>query len=137
MPRMRTGSQASGFIWYGIAGSSGGGGHLRRPAVRLTSKLTAPAVERVVEDEAVPQHLMVVLEARAQAERDGEQPRRLRRQVEPLGVRAADDAGELVERGIVQSVLGEEGVEAAALADMRELDPRHVVRGGAGLLGDR
>src|SRR5215217_1747912 len=134
MPRMRAGSQASGFIWYGIAGSSGGGGHLRRPAVRLTSKLTAPAVERVVEDEAVPQHLVVVVEARAQAERDGEQPRRLRCQVEPLGVRTPNDPGELVKRRIIQPVLGKEGIEAAPLADMRELDFRHVVGNGASLL---
>ena len=85
----------------------------------------------------MPQHLVVVLEARAQAQRDGEQPRRLRRQVEPLGVRAADDRGELVERRIVEPVLREERIEAAPLADVRELDPRHVVGDGAGLLGDR
>src|SRR5688500_18175628 len=121
MPRTRAGSQASGFIWYGIAGSSGGSGHLGRPAVGLALQLAAPAVQRAVAHEAVPQLLVVVLEARAQAERDGEEPRRLRRQVEPLGVRTPDDAGELVERGIVQPELGRERVEAAPLADVREL----------------
>src|SRR3954469_17446925 len=76
--------------------SGGSGGHLRRPAVGLAFQLAAPAVERVVEHEAVPQHLVVVAEARPQTERDSEEPRRLWRQVEPLGIRTADDPGELV-----------------------------------------
>src|SRR5215212_469273 len=117
----------------GISGSSGG--HPGRPAVGLAFQLAAPAVERVVEHEAVPQHLVVVAEARPQAERDGEEPGRLGRQVEPLGIRAADDPGELVECRIVQPVLRQERVEAAPLAHVRELDPRHVVGNGAGLFG--
>src|SRR5918996_2793229 len=102
--------------------------HLGWPAVRLALELAAPAVERVVEHEAVAQHLEVVLEARAQAQRDGEQPSRLRGQVEALGVGATHDARKFMERRLLQTVLGEERIEAAALADMAKLNARHVER---------
>src|SRR5918999_5183185 len=114
MPLIRAGSQARGFISYVVANRSGG--HLGWPAVRFALELAAPAVERVVKHEAMVQHLEVVLEARAQTQRDGEQPSRLRREIEALSIGAPHDAGELMERRLLQPVLGEERVEAAALA---------------------
>src|SRR5919106_2902763 len=86
------------------------GGHLGWPAVRLALEFAAPAVERVVEHEAVAQHLEVILKARAQAERDGEQPSRLRGEVEALGVGAAHDAREFMERRLLQPVFGEKRI---------------------------
>ena len=64
--------------------------------------VAAPGVERVVHHHAVFEHLVVVREVGRQAERDREQARRLRRQVEPGGVGAAHDQRERVERRVLR-----------------------------------
>src|SRR6478609_3141921 len=65
--------------------------HLGRPGVRLADQMAAPGVERVVQDHAVLQHLVVVGVDVAEAQRDREQAVALRRKVEPRGVGASHD----------------------------------------------
>src|SRR5262245_5802099 len=110
--------------------------HLGRPVVRLADQMTTPGVERVVHHQAMAQHLLVVLVDVAKAQGYREQAGRLRRQVEPRGIGAAHDLGELVEARRVELVLGEEGVEAALVADMAELHARDVIGNRAALFGD-
>jgi len=72
-----------------------------------------------------------------EAERDGEQTRRLRRELQPRGVGAAHNQCQRVQRGTLDTVNLQEGVEAAQFAIVRErLGARDVVRGGPGLGGD-
>jgi hypothetical protein len=72
-----------------------------------------------------------------QPERHGEQPRRLRGEVERAGVGAAHDRREAVERRIAQAVPADERVEAALAAAVRVLDVGHVVRRRAVRGGER
>src|SRR5262249_15972980 len=54
----------------------------RRPVVRFALAALAPREERIVHDHARTEHLVVVGEHLREAERDREEPGRLRRQVE-------------------------------------------------------
>ena len=65
---------------------------------------------------------MIVREVPGEAERDRQKPGCLRRQIQPFGIRPANDHRELLEVGISQLVFFEEGVEAAPGPVMRELD---------------
>src|SRR5439155_2717327 len=71
------------------------------------------------------------------AERDPLEDGRLGRQVMPRGIGAADNRRQGGQRRIVEPVLFEEGVEAALLADVAELDTGDVIGDGAGLGGRR
>jgi hypothetical protein len=73
---------------------------------------------------------VVVREIPGQSLRDREQPGRLRREVEPAGVRPAHDEREPLQRGVVQPELRKKGVEAAELALVAELHVGDVIGGG-------
>src|SRR5215469_8023113 len=90
----------------------------RRPVMRLALEPRAPGIERVVHHHAVAQHLVVIGEDVREAERERIEAGRLRREVEPRGVGAANDNRKLLQRRVLQLVFREEGIEAAALADM-------------------
>ena len=76
---------------------------------------------------------MVVGEIGGQTEGEREQPRGLRREFETRCIGAAYDQRERAERGVLDVVDLEEGIEAAQLAVMRErLGAGDVVRGRAG-----
>jgi hypothetical protein len=62
------------------------------------------------------QHLLVVLVQLRETLRECEQARRLRREVQAVGVGAAHDRGQSLQRRIVQSEGGKQRVEAAKLA---------------------
>jgi hypothetical protein len=66
--------------------------------------------------------LVVVGVAGRKLERNREQSRRLRRQIEPRCIGAANDRRTLDERGIVEREFGQEGVEAAQIADLADFD---------------
>src|SRR4051812_48797337 len=55
----------------------------------------------------------------------------------PVGVRAANDGGQQVERGVAQREILDERIEAAALAAVRHMRARDVVWHGIALLGLR
>jgi hypothetical protein len=86
--------------------------------VCLRAELGAPEVERVIEHETVPQHLVIVDEARAQAERCRQQAGRLRCEIRPLGVGATDEPGEFLQSRLAEVVIREEAVEAATIPAM-------------------
>src|SRR5947209_6827236 len=79
---------------------------------------------------------MVVGENARQPERDSQQPRALRRDIEPVSVRAPHDPRELVECRLPQLVLLEKSIEAAEWTIVGQLDALDVVGNGAGLPGD-
>jgi len=108
----------------------------KRNALHLVLGARAPGVQRVVHRHAVPEHLVVVGEAGRQPERQRHQPGRLRGEVRAVGVRAAHDHGERLERRVAQAVAVDEGVKAAAAADVRELDVGDVVGNRRALLRD-
>jgi len=62
----------------------------------------APAEQRVVHHQAVLQHLVVVREQGGEAEGNGEQACRLRRQIQPRGIGAAYDRGEPIEAALAR-----------------------------------
>ena len=55
----------------------------------------------------------------------------MRGEIERRRVRGADDSGELIERRVAELVPPDEGIEAALRADVRIVDIRDVVGGGA------
>jgi len=56
--------------------------------MRLRLSMRGPGVERIVNDKAVLQHLVIVWAEIAQTHGDGQETGRLRREVMPVGVRA-------------------------------------------------
>src|SRR5690242_19839523 len=72
----------------------------RIPGVDLVLAALAPRVERVVHHHAVLEHLVVVRVLPREPQRDCREAARLRREIQPRGVRAAHDDCELRERGI-------------------------------------
>ena len=60
----------------------------------------------------------------------------LRREVESRGVGAAHDYCELLQGRVIEAVLREEGIEAALLADVTQLDAGDVVGNRTGFPGD-
>jgi hypothetical protein len=69
----------------------------RVPAVAFPGQRPAPRVEGVVNDEAGPQKRLVVADVGAEAEGDGEQPRRLGRAIEGIRVPRPNDPGEFLQ----------------------------------------
>jgi len=90
--------------------------------VCLVLQSGAPGVEGVVHDEPVTQHLVVVSYGRGEAERNGIEACGLRGQVEPRRVARARWWPTATKR-VFELILLEEGVEAAELADMGQLNP--------------
>src|ERR1051325_7068643 len=105
--------------------------------MRLAARLATPRVKRVVHDEAMAQLLVVVGKQARQPKRDRQEPRRLRSEVESRRVSRPDDRGDRVDGRILDAVLLDERVEAAARTDVRQLDPLYVVRNRAELGGLR
>lgn len=69
------------------------------------------------------QHLVVVGKTVRQPQRDRIETGRLRGEVEPRRVGAPDDGRQLLQSRLIQPVLGEESVETALLANVRQPDP--------------
>src|SRR6185369_6437997 len=99
----------------------------RVPRMRFAARMTAPSIQRIVDHHAVFQHLVVVAIQVRQPERNRQQPWGLWRQVGPRRIGASHDNGELGERRIIEAILAQERIETAQLADMAQLDVRHVV----------
>src|SRR5438445_6614102 len=111
--------------------------HRGWPAMRLCLAARGPGIERVIDDEAVLQHFVVVRRQVSQAHGDREQPSGLRGEVMAVGVGAAHDFGDCNDGGIAgQIVSGDECVKAAALADMREFHARHIIGRRTRFLGN-
>lgn len=107
-----------------------------RPVVSLRLEVSAPPVERVVDDHPIAQHLVVIREIGRETKRDGEQPSGLWGQVMSRGVGTADDLGEMLQGRIGEPILVQKGIEGAKFTDVAELDARHVIGDRTGLLGD-
>src|SRR3546814_1312520 len=82
--------------------------------------------ERVVERHAALQHRLVAVVDRREAERHREQAGGLRGKIEPGGVGAPHDLRQPQERRVAEAEARDEGIEAAGLAVVRELDIRDV-----------
>src|SRR6478736_3455808 len=91
---------------------------LYRPIMRLSRRVAAPAVERIVEKHAGFELRQVLGEHTRQTERGGEQARGFRRKVRPRRVGAAHNHRQPVERLGVQTELLDHHVEGAKLAVM-------------------
>ncbi len=81
------------------------------------------------------EHCVIVGEIDLEPLRDGEQALRLRRKVGTARIGAADDQGEAIDRRIRDAISLDEGIEAAELTMMTELDVRDVVWCRADVLG--
>jgi hypothetical protein len=95
--------------------------------VCLILKMCTPGIERVVHEEPVAEHLVIVRDRRGKAERNGIEPSALRRKIESRGVSAPDDQRQALQAEIGQLVFGDKGIEAAPLPDMAQLHIRNVV----------
>jgi len=93
----------------------------------LGARFAQPRVQRIVDDEAMTQLLVVVVEHPGQAQRYRQQSGALRLQIESLRIGASNDPRELGKRGISQFVLGEECIKTAEWAVVRQLDTCYVV----------
>jgi hypothetical protein len=96
--------------------------------VRFSSNVTTPCEECIVDDESVLELLVIVAVVVREPERDREQSRCLRSEIQARSIRAAHDERELMQRGIVDFVFREQRVEAAQRPFVRELDTLDVER---------
>src|SRR5262245_4306515 len=90
----------------------------------LAREIALPAIERIIDRQAGFEQRLVVGHKIAEAERDGIEPWRLRSQVEPRGIGAAHDAGKPVQRLVLQSEIGDHGVETTSLTTVRQSHAR-------------
>ena len=66
----------------------------------LLARMPQPRIQRIIDRKAVTQDGMIVVAVlRRQAERDGQQPGALRREIEPGGIGAPHDGGEVAQYG--------------------------------------
>src|SRR5215831_1792353 len=89
---------------------------VRMPTVTLATQRATPGVQRVVQGQGGLEQLLVIADVGAQPERNREQPRGLRRSIERVRVGGAHDLGEPRERGLLEVILVEKGIEAAQRA---------------------
>jgi hypothetical protein len=89
---------------------------LRIPGVSFGASLAQPRVERIVDDEAVPQLLVVILKKPGKPQGYRQQTGTLRLGLKSIRVGTANDARKVSERGISQLILLNECVETAARA---------------------
>jgi hypothetical protein len=82
------------------------------------------------------QHLVIVSYRRGEAERNGVEAGGLRSQVEARRIGTANDHSELRQSRTIEVVLLEEGIEAAQIADVSQLNTGEIVRNGPGLRRD-
>src|SRR5438477_3032028 len=111
-------------------------GALRIPGMALRTSFAQPRVQRIVDDESIPQLLVVVLEHPRQTQRYRQQSGALRFEIESFRIGASNNSRELGQRGISQFVLGEECIETAERAVVRQLDTCYVVWNGASFSRD-
>src|SRR5262245_53279233 len=105
--------------------------------MRLGLSVRRPSIERVVNDETLFQHLMIIWAKVTQAHGNSQQPRRLRREIMAVGVRTTNYGCNRDDGGIsIETVFGYEGVKATAFTRVGELNSRHVVGDGTGLCSD-
>src|SRR5215213_3785856 len=95
---------------------------------------TAPGVERVVHDNSMLQHFVVIGKVGGKTVRNRKQAVALRRQVRTRRVGAAHDRGQMIEGSVFNTVGADDGVERATVADMSEFDTLDVI-GGATEVG--
>src|SRR5258708_12217128 len=88
------------------------------PGVNLFLSRLAPRVERVVHHHACLQHLVVVLEITRQPERDRGEPGRLGREIQPPGIRSADDKAKLPYPRIREAAVPSETITAPPLPSL-------------------
>jgi hypothetical protein len=86
------------------------------PGVSFGASLTQPRVERIVNDESMPQLLVVILKKPGKPQGYREQSSTLRLGIQSIRVGAANDARKVGECGISQLILLNECVETAARA---------------------
>ena len=91
---------------------------LRIPGMAFAARLAQPRVQRIVDDEPMPQLHMVVLEESREPERNRQQSGALGFRLELIGIGTANYARKLPERGISQLILVNERIEAAAWTDV-------------------
>src|SRR3981189_471040 len=106
-----------------------------RPVVRLSLKIAAPGIERVVHHHPVREHFVIIGKVCRKPQRDREQAAALRGQIVARGIGTPDDGRQMIESGILDAIDAQDRVEGAALALVREFDAGYVVRYSAGLLG--
>ena len=82
--------------------------------------LTAPGVQRVVHNQSMFEHRMVVGKIGREAERQRQQTRRLRREIEACRVGSAHCHRQGVERRVADPIDPEKRVKAAELAVVRK-----------------
>src|SRR5438477_5670706 len=97
----------------------------------LRASFAQPRVQRIVDDEAMSQLLVVVVEHPGQAQRYRQQSRALRLQIQSFRIGASNDPRELGQRGISQFVLGEKCIKTAEWAVVRQFDASYVIWNGA------
>src|SRR5207302_956172 len=90
-------------------------------------------VQGVIDHQTVFEHFVVVVKVVRKSEGNGEQSRRLWGELRARGVCAAHNDREFGERGVVESVLAQKGIEAALCTDVGELNVGHVIRDGAAI----
>lgn len=81
-------------------------------------------------------HLMVILKNSRQAERQSQQARCLRSQVEARRIRGTHDDRERDQRGVGQLIFRQESIETAELANVSQLHARDIKRYRTFALGD-
>src|SRR5437660_1324535 len=102
-------------------------------ALRVSDLRLAPCVEGVVHRRfELDLPAVVIAVDQREAVSDRVESRRLRTDVAvSRDISPVNDLGQSVERRVLQSVLEDDRVEAAAPVDMPKLDPLDVVRSGA------
>ena len=92
-----------------------------------------PAIECVVDHEAVPQHGVIIRNVDRKPQRNRKQTGRLRGKLHTVGIGTPDDRCNPAERWIGEMIILDKGVEGAALAAMGEGDARDIIGNGAGI----
>src|SRR3954469_12101524 len=88
------------------------------PVVRFSRRVTAPAIERIIEPKASIQLREIVIVDPRQAERGGEKARRFGAQIEPRGIGGANDRREPQQWRRRQPELLDHHIERAELTAM-------------------
>src|SRR5438477_10321914 len=96
----------------------------------LRASFAQPRVQRIVDDEAMPQLLVVVVEHQGQAQRYRQQSGALRLQIEAFRIGASNDSRPPGQRGISRFVLSQKCIKTAEWAFVRQLDTSYVVWNG-------
>src|SRR5262249_27082771 len=105
-------------------------------AARSSALQAGPGVERVVHDQTMLEHFVVIGKVAGKSIRNRKQPVALRGEIGPRRIRAADDHCEMVQRLIVNVVDADDCIKGTVLADVAEFSIFDVVRRASYLTGD-